>query len=101
VSCIYGIGAVETYSEMVVTLAAGDRVDRGELLKRLVELQYRRNDVNFFRGAFRVRGDVVEIFPSHMEDRAWRLSLFGDELEAGWEDQLPDGDRHAPPRQRN
>jgi excinuclease ABC subunit B len=85
VSCIYGIGAVETYSEMVMTLEAGARVDRNHLLKRLVELQYRRNDVNFFRGAFRVRGDVVEIFPSHMEDRAWRLSLFGDELEAVWE----------------
>ncbi|MGH6662287.1 MAG: excinuclease ABC subunit UvrB [Rhodospirillales bacterium] len=95
VSCIYGIGAVETYSEMVVTLTAGDRVDRGELLKRLVELQYRRNDVNFFRGAFRVRGDVVEIFPSHMEDRAWRLSLFGDELEAVWEIDPLTGDKVA------
>jgi len=95
VSCIYGIGAVETYSEMVVTLTAGDRVDRGELLKRLVELQYRRNDAAFFRGAFRVRGDVVEIFPSHMEDRAWRLSLFGDELEAVWEIDPLTGDKIA------
>jgi excinuclease ABC subunit B len=85
VSCIYGIGGVETYAEMVVKISAGDRLDRAELLKRLVELQYRRNDANFYRGAFRVRGDVVEIFPSHMEDRAWRLSLFGDELEAIWE----------------
>ena len=85
VSCIYGIGAVDTYTEMVVTLRAGGRVDRSDLLKRLVELQYRRNDANFYRGAFRVRGDVVEIFPSHLEDRAWRLSLFCDELEQVWE----------------
>ena len=85
VSCIYGIGAVETYSEMVVRLATGSRVDRALLLKRFVELQYRRNDQTLFRGAFRVRGDVIEIFPSHMEDRAWRLSLFGDELEGIWE----------------
>ncbi|MCH7865828.1 MAG: DEAD/DEAH box helicase family protein, partial [Proteobacteria bacterium] len=85
VSCIYGIGSVETYADMVVKLRSGGRVDRADLLKRLVELQYRRNDADFYRGAFRVRGDVVEIFPSHMEDRAWRLSLFGDELEAIWE----------------
>jgi excinuclease ABC subunit B len=90
VSCIYGIGAVETYTEMVVKLRAGGRVDRSDLLKRLVELQYRRNDANFYRGAFRVRGDVVEIFPSHLEDRAWRLSLFGDELEKVWEIDPPD-----------
>ena len=85
VSCIYGIGAVETYAEMVVKLRAGSRVERSDLLKRLVELQYRRNDANFYRGAFRVRGDVIEIYPSHLEDRAWRLSLFGDELEQVWE----------------
>ena len=85
VSCIYGIGAVETYTEMVVKLRAGGRVERSDLLKRLVELQYRRNDANFYRGAFRVRGDVVEIFPSHLENRAWQLSLFGDELEQVWE----------------
>jgi len=81
VSCIYGIGAVESYAEMVVHVKAGGHTDRQDLLKRLVELQYRRNDVNFVRGAFRVRGDVVEIFPSHLEDRAWRLSLFGDVVE--------------------
>ncbi|MDP7242308.1 MAG: excinuclease ABC subunit UvrB, partial [Rhodospirillales bacterium] len=85
VSCIYGIGAVETYADMVATLEVGGRVERGALLKRLVELQYRRNDVHFVRGAFRVQGDVVEIFPSHLEDRAWRLSLFGEEVEAIWE----------------
>ena len=82
VSCIYGIGSVETYSEMTFTLTIGERVARGDLLARLVELQFRRNDVNFARGTFRVRGDTVEIFPAHYEDRAWRLSLFGDEIEA-------------------
>jgi excinuclease ABC, B subunit len=82
VSCIYGIGSVETYSEMTLSLEAGKTIDRDTLLRRLVDLQYRRNDAAFARGAFRVRGDGIEIFPSHMEDRAWRLSLFGDELES-------------------
>src|SRR5258708_3690800 len=82
VSCIYGIGSVETYSQMILPLAKGDRVNRTQLLARLVELQYRRNDHNFFRGAFRVRGDTIELFPAHYEDRAWRISLFGDEIEA-------------------
>ncbi|HUK57755.1 MAG TPA: excinuclease ABC subunit UvrB [Stellaceae bacterium] len=82
VSCIYGIGSVETYSEMTVTLVAGKRIDRAKVLAQLVELQYRRNDQNFVRGTFRARGDTIEIFPAHYEDRAWRLSLFGDELEA-------------------
>ncbi len=82
VSCIYGIGSVETYSQMTLSLEKGDRVNRNQLLARLVELQYRRNDHNFFRGAFRVRGDTIEIFPAHYEDRAWRLSLFGDEIDA-------------------
>ncbi len=82
VSCIYGIGSVETYSEMTFTVATGKTVNRNQLLARLVELQYRRNDTNFVRGTFRVRGDTVEIFPAHYEDRAWRVSLFGDEVEA-------------------
>jgi excinuclease ABC subunit B len=82
VSCIYGIGSVETYSQMVVRLSVGETVSREKLLKALVELQYRRNDVGFARGSFRVRGDGVEIFPAHYEDRAWRLSLFGDEIES-------------------
>jgi excinuclease ABC subunit B len=82
VSCIYGIGDAEVYSNMTVPLAVGDRVERTTLLRKFVELQYRRNDANFQRGTFRVRGDVVEIFPAHLEDRAWRLSLFGDELES-------------------
>ena len=82
VSCIYGIGSVETYSKMIVRIRAGDQMDRNELLAKFVELQYRRNDVGFARGMFRVRGDVVEVFPSHYEDRAWRLSFFGDVIEA-------------------
>jgi excinuclease ABC subunit B len=82
VSCIYGIGSVETYSQMTETLTKGDRINRTHLLARFVELQYRRNDHNFFRGSFRVRGDTIEIFPAHYEDRAWRISLFGDEIEA-------------------
>ncbi|HZU90329.1 MAG TPA: DEAD/DEAH box helicase family protein, partial [Stellaceae bacterium] len=82
VSCIYGIGSVETYSAMALSLTQGERIDRRHLLARFVELQYRRNDNNFGRGAFRVRGDTIEIFPAHYEDRAWRLSLFGDEIEA-------------------
>ncbi|MBO0735388.1 MAG: excinuclease ABC subunit UvrB [Alphaproteobacteria bacterium] len=81
VSCIYGIGSVETYSQMTLPLAKGDRISRAQLLARLVELQYRRNDHNFFRGSFRVRGDTIELFPAHYEDRAWRFSLFGDEVE--------------------
>jgi len=82
VSCIYGIGAVETYSKMVVTVTSGSQIDPSGLLRQLVELQYHRNDGNFQRGTFRVRGDTIEIFPAHYEDRAWRVSLFGDEVEA-------------------
>jgi excinuclease ABC subunit B len=82
VSCIYGIGSVETYSQMIVPLKVGQRIDPRAIMRRLVELQYRRNDNNFQRGAFRVRGDVLEIFPAHYEDRAWRLSMFGDEIES-------------------
>src|ERR1700733_3510852 len=81
VSCIYGIGSVETYSTMTVTLEAGKTVNRTKLLAQLVELQYKRNDHNFVRGTFRVRGDTIEIFPAHYEDRAWRVSMFGDEVE--------------------
>src|SRR5947209_14236221 len=82
VSCIYGIGSVETYSQMTESLEVGNRVNRNRLLSKLVELQYRRNDHSFFRGNFRVRGDTIELFPAHYEDRAWRISLFGDEIEA-------------------
>jgi excinuclease ABC subunit B len=82
VSCIYGIGSAETYSQMTEALAVGGHINRNKLLSKFVELQYRRNDHSFFRGNFRVRGDTIEIFPAHYEDRAWRLSLFGDEIEA-------------------
>jgi len=81
VSCIYGIGSVETYSDMTMVAKAGQRIDQRALIQRLVELQYRRNDNAFQRGAFRVRGDTVEVHPSHLEDRAWRFSMFGDEIE--------------------
>jgi excinuclease ABC subunit B len=82
VSCIYGIGSAETYSKMTETLTTGNRINRNKLLSNLVELQYRRNDHSFFRGNFRVRGDTIELFPAHYEDRAWRITLFGDEIEA-------------------
>ena len=95
VSCIYGIGAVETYSEMVTRLRTGASIDQRVLMKRLVDLQYQRNDASFYRGAFRVRGDVLEVYPSHMEDRAWRMSFFGDELEAIWEIDPLTGDKIA------
>ncbi|MGC4106911.1 MAG: DEAD/DEAH box helicase family protein [Thermomicrobiales bacterium] len=81
VSCIYGIGSVETYARMVVKLETGGRIDRDKLAKGLVDLQYRRNDVAFARGTFRLRGEMVDIYPSHYEDRAWRVTLFGDEIE--------------------
>ena len=81
VSCIYGIGSVETYSAMTATINTGDRLDRTSLLADLVALQYKRNDGNFIRGTFRVRGDTVEIHPAHLDDRAWRISLFGDEVD--------------------
>ena len=82
VSCIYGIGSVETYSGMAVTLKRGQRVDRGDLMRALSQLQYRRNDDNFVRGAFRARGDTLDLFPAHYEDRAWRIELFGDEVDS-------------------
>ncbi len=81
VSCIYGIGSPETYATMTVEVKSGQEVNRADLLKKLVELQYKRNDTAFHRGTFRVRGDTVDIFPAHYEDRAWRLTLFGDEVE--------------------
>ena len=82
VSCIYGIGSPETYGAMTISLEKGKRIERNQLLRQLVEIQYKRNDIAFQRGAFRVRGDSIEIFPSHLEDRAWQLSFFDDEIEA-------------------
>jgi excinuclease ABC subunit B len=85
VSCIYGIGGVNTYAEMTIPLEVGQEIERGELQKRLTELHYKRNDLDFSRGHFRVRGDVLELFPAHYDDRAWRISFFGDEIEAIYE----------------
>jgi excinuclease ABC subunit B len=82
VSCIYGIGSVETYSAMTFTLKQGERINQRQLIGDLVALQYKRSAGDFYRGSFRVRGDVIEIFPAHYEDRAWRVSLFGDEIES-------------------
>ena len=82
VSCIYGLGSVESYSGMAFSLQAGAEADVRELGRRLTELQYQRNDLGFARGTFRIKGDVLDIFPSHYEDLAWRLSFFGDELES-------------------
>ena len=81
VSCIYGIGSVETYTAMTFSLKRGDKVEQRQLIADLVALHYRRNDANFMRGSFRVRGDTIELWPAHLEDRAWRISLFGDTIE--------------------
>ena len=82
VSCIYGIGSVETYTAMTFQMEVGDRIDQRQLLADLVAQQYKRQDINFVRGSFRVRGDTIEIFPAHLEDAAWRISLFGDEIDS-------------------
>ncbi|MNR90992.1 UvrABC system protein B [compost metagenome] len=82
VSCIYGIGSVETYTAMTFQMEVGDRLDQRQLLADLVAQQYKRQDINFIRGSFRVRGDTIEIFPAHLEDAAWRISMFGDEIDA-------------------
>jgi excinuclease ABC subunit B len=95
VSCIYGIGSIEAYSEMIVDVKRGQKLDRALFLRRLVELQYGRNDTDFRRGTFRARGDAIELFPAHLEDRAWRLSLFGDEVESITEFDPLTGERTA------
>ena len=82
VSCIYGIGSVETYTAMTFQMAVGDRFDQRQLLANLVAQQYKRQDINFIRGSFRVRGDTIEIFPAHLEYSAWRISLFGNEIDS-------------------
>ena len=84
VSCIFGIGSQEAYHGMHISLERGQTLDRDDLLRRLVEIQYERNDYDFHRGTFRVRGDVVEIFPAHEEDRAIRVEFFGDEIDGLW-----------------
>ena len=82
VSCIYGIGSVETYTEMTFTLSVGEEIAQRQLLADLVALHYKRNDMDFQRGTFRVRGDTIELWPAHLEDRGWRISLFGDEIDS-------------------
>jgi len=82
VSCIYGIGSSDTYQGMLIALEQGDEIARDDLLRKLVDIQYERNDVDFHRGTFRVRGDVVEIFPAYEQDRAIRVELWGDEIDA-------------------
>ena len=82
VSCIYGLGSVESYSSMAFTVQQGMSADICDLARRLVELQYQRNDLAFTRGTFRMKGDTLDIFPSHLEDRAWRVAFFGDEIES-------------------
>ena len=81
VSCIYGIGSVETYSNMTLFVSKDDELSREKILRKLVNLQYERNDTNFTRGTFRVRGDSIEIWPAHLEDRVWRISLWGEKVE--------------------
>ncbi len=95
VSCIYGIGSVETYTAMTRHVQAGTEVNQQAFLKSLTELHYKRNDVEFVRGTFRVRGDNVDLFPAHLEDRAWRLSFFGDDLETIYEFDPLTGERGA------
>ncbi len=85
VSCLYGLGSVESYTSMTILLEKDMILDQRDFLRKLTEIQYTRNDIDFRRGTFRVRGDSIEIFPSHYDSRAWRLSLFGDELEAIYE----------------
>ena len=82
VSCIYGIGSVDAYSSMSFTLEKNQNINRDIIIKKLVELLYKRRDMDFRRGSFRVRGDILEIFPSHYEDRSWKISMFGDEIES-------------------
>ncbi len=82
VSCIYGIGSVETYTAMTFQMKVGDRLDQRQLLADLVAQQYKRRDMDFTRGSFRVRGDTIEIFPAHLEDAAWRIAMWGDEIES-------------------
>ena len=85
VSCIYGLGPVETYSKMILSLFKNQQISRDEIVKQFVTLQYKRNDHNFIRGTFRLRGDIVEIFPAHLESSAWRIEMFGDNIESIYE----------------
>ena len=82
VSCIYGIGSVDAYSSMSFTLEKNQNINRDIIIRKLVELLYKRRDMDFKRGSFRAKGDILEIFPSHYEDRSWKISMFGDEIES-------------------
>ncbi len=95
VSCIYGIGSPELYYQMTIPLKTGMEINQNKLAQQLVELAYERNDINFLRGSFRIRGDKLDIFPSHYENRAWRLSFFGDEIEEISEFDPLTGERFA------
>ena len=101
VSCIYGIGSAETYGAMTQDLVAGHAYDQREVIGDLVTQQYRRNDAAFQRGNFRVRGDSLEIWPAHLEDRAWRLSFFGEELEVDPRVRPADRRAHRDARRRS
>ena len=91
VSCIYGLGSPEAYHGMLLHLEKGMALSREKILSKLVEIQYERNDIDFHRGTFRVRGDVIEVFPAHEESKAIRIELFGDEVDALSEDRSPEG----------
>jgi len=95
VSSIYGIGSPEQYSEMKLALKTGDKISEKDVMRALVDIQYKRNEMGFNRGDFRARGDTLDIFPSHSQDRAWKLSFFGDEIDEIWEfDTLTGGKLH-------
>ena len=98
VSCIYGLGSPEAYYGMMLPLERGQRIDRDQILRKLVEIQYERNDHEFARGAFRVRGDIVEVYPSY-EDQALRIELFGDEVDELISFDPLTGKTHPPARQ--
>ncbi|MBF96961.1 MAG: UvrABC system protein B [Alphaproteobacteria bacterium MarineAlpha9_Bin4] len=93
VSCIYGLGPVETYSKMILSLFKEQKISRDEIVKKFVSLQYKRNDLNFVRGSFRLRGDIVEIFPAHLESSAWRIEMFGDNIESIFEIDFLTGEK--------
>ncbi len=96
VSCIYGLGPVETYSKMILTLFKDQKISREEIVKKFVSLQYKRNNFNFIRGSFRLRGDIVEIFPAHLEITAWRIEMFGNNIDSIYEIDSLTGEKIKP-----
>lgn len=95
VSCIYGIGGANTYSQMRINVKKGENLNRDDFIKQLISLQYKRNDLSLVRGNFRARGDVLELFPAHYADRAWRISFWGDEAESVWEIDALTGEKYC------